>query len=183
MNRPIYIYGSPVLRQIAKDISPEYPGLDALLPEMWKMMEQADGVGLAAPQIGLSIRLFVVDASAFEENYPEAHGFRKCFINAHILERFGEDFVFSEGCLSVPGIHEKVTRPSSIRMRYMDEDFVEHEEVFSGINARVIQHEYDHLEGKLFIDHISPIRKRMIQGRLKKMERGQFRADYPCKLG
>ncbi len=183
MSRPIYVYGSPVLRQVAKDITPDYPGLAELIPEMHVLMREADGVGLAAPQIGLSIRLFVIDASPFKESYPEAWEGTKTFINAHILERFGDTASFQEGCLSVPGIHENVTRPTAIRMRYVDEHFVEHEEVFGGINARIIQHEYDHLDGKLFVDHLGPLRKRMIQKKLKDMARGRYTADYASKIG
>jgi len=180
--RPIYVYGSAVLRQIAKPIDANYPQLTELIAEMFESMEKSDGIGLAAPQIGLSIRLFVVDASAFAEEHPELNGFRKAFINAQILERSAETISFNEGCLSLPGIHGDVVRPTSIRMRYCDEQFVEHEETFSGIVARIIQHEYDHIDGKLFVDHFSAIKKRLIQSKLKNIARGQFNADYPCKI-
>ncbi len=180
--RPIYIYGSSVLRQVAQPIDASYPELQALIAEMFESMEKSDGVGLAAPQIGLSIRLFVIDASAFSDNYPEAKGFRRAFINAQILEYGQETCSFNEGCLSLPGLHSDVVRPTSFRMRYCDEQFVEHEEMFSGIVARVIQHEYDHLEGKLFVDRLSNVKRRLLQRRLKNIASGNFEADYPCRL-
>lgn len=180
--RPIYVYGSAILRQIAQPIEASYPNLKALIAEMFESMEQSDGVGLAAPQIGLSIRLFVIDASAFADENPVLQGFRKAFINAQILERGKETISFNEGCLSLPGIHGDVIRPTSIRMSYCDENFVQHEEVFSGIIARIIQHEYDHIDGKLFVDHFSSIKKRLIQSKLKNIARGQFSAEYPCKI-
>ena len=180
--RPIYVYGSAILRQIAQPIEASYPNLKALIAEMFESMEQSDGVGLAAPQIGLSIRLFVIDASAFADENPALQGFRKAFINAQILERGKETSSFNEGCLSLPGIHGDVIRPTSIRMSYCDENFVQHEEVFSGIIARIIQHEYDHIDGKLFVDHFSSIKKRLIQSKLKNIARGQFSAEYPCKI-
>ncbi len=180
--RPIYVYGSAVLRQVAKEITPDYPNLKELIAEMWESMEKSDGVGLAAPQIGLSIRLFVVDAGAFVAEYPEAEGFRKAFINAHILEYGAETMPFNEGCLSVPGIHGDVVRPTSIRISYCDEAFVQHEETFTGIVARIIQHEYDHIEGKLFVDHFTGIKRRLVQTKLRNIERGKFSADYPCRL-
>lgn len=180
--RPIYVYGSAILRQIAQPIEASYPNLKALIAEMFESMEQSDGVGLAAPQIGLSIRLFVIDASAFADENPALKGFRKAFINAQILERGKETISFNEGCLSLPGIHGDVIRPTSIRMSYCDENFVQHEEVFSGIIARIIQHEYDHIDGKLFVDHFSSIKKRLIQSKLKNIARGQFSAEYPCKI-
>lgn len=181
--RPIYVYGSPVLRQTAKPIMADYPDLDALIAEMFEIMRHSDGVGLAAPQIGLSIRLFVVDLSPFAEDHPEVATFRHALINAKIVERFGAEVSFNEGCLSVPGIHEDVIRPDSIRIIYNDELFNQHEEVFTGIAARVIQHEYDHLEGKLFVDSVTPLRRRTLQGKLKSMSRGRFKANYPCKIG
>lgn len=181
--RPIYIYGSPVLRQVAQDITPEYPNLPELIKEMQQAMAGSDGVGLAAPQIGLSIRLFVVDATPFADKEPQLADFRKVFINPNITDRFGSDTHFTEGCLSIPGIHEDVVRPSSIRMQWVDENFNPHQEEFSGMAARIIQHEYDHLEGILFIDHLSPLRKRMLQSKLKNMQRGRYKADYPCRLG
>ena len=180
--RPIYVYDSAVLRQIAQPIDANYPNLKELIAEMFESMEQSDGIGLAAPQIGLSIRLFVVDASAFAEENPELKGFRRAFINAQILERGTETVSFNEGCLSLPGIHGDVVRPTSIRMSYCDENFVPHEETFSGIVARIIQHEYDHIEGKLFVDHFSAVKKRLVQSKLKNIARGNFSAEYPCKI-
>jgi len=181
--RTIYVYGSPVLRQMCHDIQPDYPDLQQLLVDMWETMRKSDGVGLAAPQIGLPIRLFVIDASSFADQQPELAGFQRTFINAHILERFDGEYAFNEGCLSLPGVHEDVRRPASIRMQWLDEEFVPHEEVFTGITARIIQHEYDHIDGRLFIDLISPMRRRMLQGKLKNMSRGRFSASYPCRVG
>lgn len=181
--RPIYVYGSPILRQVAKPIDVTYPDLKKLIAEMFESMELSDGIGLAAPQIGLSIRLFVVDASAFAEDNPELAHFRRAFINAQILEYGKETVPFNEGCLSVPGIHGDVERPTSIRIAYCDEEFVQHEEIFSGIVARIIQHEYDHIDGKLFVDHFSSVKKRLIQAKLKNIARGNFKSDYPCIIG
>ena len=183
MNRPIYVYGSPVLRQVAQPIDADYPGLKELIEEMFTAMRDSDGVGLAAPQLGLSIRLFVVDLSPFAKDEPEVANFRHPFINAQIIERFGPEKSFNEGCLSVPGIHEDVIRPESIRMQYQDAAFKQHEATFSGLAARVIQHEYDHLEGRLFVDSISPLRRRLLGNKLKAMARGRCSASYPGKIG
>ena len=179
---PIYVYGSSVLRKEPEHITKDYPNLPQLIDDMYVSMYASDGVGLAAPQIGKSIRLFVIDASAFDEDYPEATDFKKTFINAVIYERFGEDESFEEGCLSVPGIRENVVRKTKIKMRYQDEDFVEYDEEFEGICARVIQHEYDHIDGKLFVDHLSPLRKNLIKSKLAKIAKGDFKSQYPCKL-
>lgn len=179
---PIYIYGSPVLREVSEDITNEYPKLGELIEDMFETMYDSAGVGLAAPQIGLSIRLFVIDASPFEEDEPALADFKKIFINAHIYERSGEDEYFEEGCLSIPGIRENVARNSTINMRYMDENFVEHDEEFSGLAARVIQHEYDHLDGQMFVDHLSPLRKRLVKSKLSNISKGKYKAAYRCKL-
>lgn len=181
MYYPVYIYGSGVLKKKAANIDKDYENLSDLTASMFESMYESDGVGLAAPQIGKSIRLFVIDLDPFSDDYPEAEGFKKVFINAEIYERFGEEELFEEGCLSVPGIREEVSRPTQIRMRYLDEHFVAHDETFSGICARVIQHEYDHLEGMLFVDHLSPLRKQLLKSRLAKMAKGEFKANYPCK--
>lgn len=178
---PIYVYGQPVLRKVAEDITPDYPGLKELIENMFATMEHADGVGLAAPQIGLPIRVVVIDLDVLSEENPEFKGFRKVFINAHILEADGEEVNMEEGCLSLPGIHESVKRMNRIHVKYMDENFVEHDEVVEGYMARVIQHEFDHLEGKMFIDHISPLRKQMIKGKLNAMLKGQARCHYKVK--
>lgn len=179
---PIYVYGSSVLRVVAKEITKDYENLPQLIDNMIQTMYSSDGVGLAAAQVGKSIRLFVIDASAFSEDYPEAEGFKKVFINADIYERFGDDDFFEEGCLSVPGIRENVSRKTKIKVKYMDENFVEHDDEFDGICARIIQHEYDHVDGKLFVDHLSPLRKSLIKSKLAKMAKGDFKAHYSCKL-
>lgn len=178
---PIVIFGSPVLRKETEPLTPDYPELGKLIEDMFQTMYNADGVGLAAPQIGKSLRLFVVDASPWSDEEPELEGFRKAFINPEIYERFGDEELFNEGCLSLPGIHEDVLRPTSIRMRYLDENFVEHDEEFGGHAARVIQHEYDHLEGKVFTDRLSPLRRSLLKSKLTGLAKGKYRASYKTK--
>ena len=177
---PIYIYGHPVLRKVAQDIDPEnYPNLKELIDNMFETMYGADGVGLAGPQVGLEDRIFVVDLSPLaSEEQPEFKDFKKVFINAHIIERGGELESAEEGCLSIPGIHEKVPRDDEIRIKYIDENLQLRDETYSGYMARVIQHEYDHIEGILFIDKISPLRKRMVKGKLSNMEKGKVVCEY-----
>lgn len=177
---PIYLYGSAVLRQKAAEITPDHPELAGFLKNLWETMYEADGVGLAAPQVGHSLRVFVIDTSAGEKD--ESKAFRKTFINPVIYERFGDEWAFTEGCLSVPGIHEDVMRPEGIRMRYVDENFEPRDEEFHGYAARVIQHEYDHLEGELFTDKVSPLRKALLRGKLLKLSKGRHDADYRCKV-
>ena len=174
---PIYVYGQPVLRQVAEDITVDYPNLKELIENMFETMDHADGVGLAAPQIGLPIRVVVINLDVLSEDYPEYKDFRK----AHIDVVEGEEVSMEEGCLSLPGIHESVKRGSKIHVRYMDENFVEHNEVVEGFLARVMQHEFDHLDGKMFIDHISPLRKQMIKGKLNTMLKGKARSSYKMK--
>ncbi|MEY1638341.1 peptide deformylase [Tenuifilum osseticum] len=183
MIRTVYVYGSPVLRKVAQNITPDYPQLDALIADMFETMEQSDGIGLAAPQIGLSIRLFVVDGTPLADDDPTLKDFRKVFINAQITERFGEKVIYNEGCLSLPGLHEDVERESKIRIRYLDEKFVEHEEVYEGMAARIIQHEYDHLDGILFTDRVSPIRKQLLRSKLNAIAKGKYSASYKCRIG
>ena len=178
---PVYVYGQPVLRKVAEDITPDYPGLKELIANMFETMDHADGVGLAAPQIGLPIRVVVVDLDVLSEDYPEYKGFRKAYINAHILEVSGEEVSMEEGCLSLPGIHESVKRGNKIRVKYLDEDLVEHDEIVEGYLARVMQHEFDHLDGKMFIDHLSPLRKQMIKGKLNAMLKGKAHCTYKVK--
>jgi peptide deformylase len=181
---PIYAYGQPVLKKVATPIGPDYPGLTELIANMWDTMDNADGVGLAAPQIGLSIRLFVIDSTEVDRkklNDGDA-GFRRVFINATMLEETGPDWVYEEGCLSIPKISGDVERPPVIRLRWQDEQFVEHEETFSGINARVIQHEYDHLEGVLFTEKLKPLKKRLIQRKLDAIRLGKISADYKMRF-
>ena len=175
---PVYAYGSPVLRKIASDIDADFPELDILISNMFETMRSSEGVGLAAPQIGKSIRVFVVDASVYGEEYEDLKDFRKVFINARIIEEWGDEQLLSEGCLSVPKIHEDVLRKSSIRMKYLDEQFVEHEKVYEGMAARIIQHEYDHLEGIMFPDKLSPLKKRLIKGKLRDISNGKVNTSY-----
>ncbi len=186
---PIRAYGDPVLKKVAQDIEPGHPGLDKLIADMFETMYAASGVGLAAPQIGQSIRLFIVDASPFaedEDGQPtdEAHlkDFKKVFINPYIVEEEGEEWGFEEGCLSIPGIREEVYRAGRIVLQYHDEHFNEFEEEFDGFAARVIQHEHDHLDGVLFTDHLNPLRKRMLQGRLRDISRGRTDARYKMRF-
>ena len=178
---PIYLYGQPVLRKVAEDIDAEYPNLKELIENMFDTMHHAQGIGLAAPQIGLAIRLVVVDLDVLAEDEPEFKDFRRVYINAHIVETSDETDTMEEGCLSLPGVHEKVTRPSRILVKYLDENFVEHDEEFTGKPARVIQHEYDHIEGLVFTDHLAPIRKNLIKNKLQKMARGSYRAAYKTR--
>ena len=186
---PIVAYGDPVLKRKALSISEDYEGLEQLIESMWETMYHAHGVGLAAPQIGKSIRLFVIDGSPFaddEDATPSDQlvlkSFKKVFINAEMIAEEGDDFSFTEGCLSIPDIREDVTRPSVIRLRYLDENFKERVEEFSGLAARIIQHEYDHIEGVLFTDKLSPLKKRLIKGRLDKISRGMVDSDYHMKF-
>ena len=178
---PVYVYGQPVLRKVAEDITPDYPNLKELIQNMFETLAHADGVGLAAPQIGLPIRVVVVDLDVLSEDYPEYKGFRKAYINAHILEVSGEEVSMEEGCLSLPGIHESVKRGNKIRVKYLDEDLVEHDEIVEGYLARVMQHEFDHLDGKMFIDHLSPLRRQMIKGKLNAMLKGKAHCTYKVK--
>ena len=159
MKYPVTVYGDPILRKRAQEIDKEMEELPEIIENMWETMYYSDGVGLAAPQVGMSIRLFLIDASSGADEEPELKDFKKVFINPEIIEIKGEEWVFNEGCLSLPEIREDVTRPDKVRIKYMDENFVEHDEVFKGFAGRVIQHEYDHLEGKLFIDYLSPLKK------------------------
>ena len=190
---PIYAYGQPVLKKVAEDITPDYPGMQDLIENMWETMHQAEGVGLAAPQVGLSIRLFVVDTHPQEEEEkegeekkekkePKEPPIKKVFINAQKIEENGTPWTFEEGCLSIPDVRGDVDRSEHIRLRYLDENFVEHEETFKGLNARVVQHEYDHIEGILFTEHLKPIKKQLIKRKLDKIRRGEAKADYKMKF-
>lgn len=180
---PIYIYGQPVLRKVAQDIDPKnYPNLPQLIKDMFETMYHAEGIGLAGPQIGLEQRIFVVDLEPLaDEEHPEFKRFKKTFINARIVERKGDIEFVEEGCLSLPGIHEKVPREGEIRIQYLDEELKPHEDTYSGFMARVIQHEYDHLDGVMFIDRISPLRKRMIKSKLINLEKGKVKCQYRVK--
>lgn len=180
---PIYIYGQPVLRKESADIEKDYPNLKELLANMFETMEESNGVGLAAPQIGLNIRVVVIDLDVLSEDFPEYKGFKKGFINPHIIE-YDETNTESleEGCLSLPGIQEKVTRPTRIHVQYLDEDLNEHDEWVEGYLARVMQHEFDHLDAKMFIDRISPLRKQLIKSKLKALLQGRYRCSYRTKV-
>lgn len=185
---PIVAYGDPVLKKEGQEIDKDYPGLDQLLSDMWDTMYKAHGVGLAAPQIGKSIRLFIVDASPFaddEEEDEKAVGlenFKKVFINPIIEEEEGEEWGFQEGCLSIPKVREEVYRKEKIHITYFDENWEFHEETYEGYAARVIQHEYDHVDGVLFTDHLSPLKKRMIQKKLSNISKGDIDVDYKMKF-
>jgi peptide deformylase len=178
---PIYLYGQSVLRKVTEDITPDYPELKKLIQDMFETVEQAEGIGLAAPQIGLPIRLVIIDLTPLADESPEYADFKKVYINAHIIETSEETDSMDEGCLSLPGIHEKVTRPSRIHVQYMDENFVEHDEWVDGFLARVMQHEFDHLEGKVFVDRISPLRRQMNKNRLMNLLRGKAHCTYKTK--
>ncbi|MAW65470.1 MAG: peptide deformylase [Flavobacteriales bacterium] len=179
---PILAFGDPVLRKKGELISKDYQELPALIENMWETMYGAEGVGLAAPQIGSSFQLFLVDASPFSEDEPELEGFKKIFINPEILEETGEEWQFKEGCLSIPGIRENVKRQQTIKIRYFDENFIEHIEHFSGLAARVIQHEYDHINGILFTDKINPLKKQMIKRKLTDISKGIVKAGYRMRF-
>ena len=183
---PIVAYGAAVLRKVCSDITPDYPGLSKLIEDMWETMYASNGVGLAAPQINKDIRLFVVDSKQIFENleedeeadYPDAPGIKKVFINAHIVALNGEEWAYNEGCLSIPKIREDVYRQESVTLQYVDENFQPHTETFNGISARVILHEYDHIDGKLFIDHLKPLKRKLLGGKLSDISKGKTRVDY-----
>lgn len=181
MKLPVYLYGHPVLREISEDITPDYPGLKQLVADMFETMYASEGVGLAAPQIGRNDRIVVIDASPVAENFPECDGWKKVLINPEIEILDGEKISRSEGCLSLPGISEDVKRVEHIRLCWLDEDMQPHQEEISGFLARIVQHECDHLEGMLYIDHISPIRKQLIRSKLNNILTGRIRCDYPVK--
>jgi len=178
---PIYIYGSGILRKECVEIDENYPELPKLIEDMFATMYATEGVGLAAPQIGKDIRLFVVDATPFAEDDPTAKDFKKVFINPEIYEVSEEEVLYNEGCLSVPGIHEDVYRPESIRINYLDENFEEHDEELTGWPARVVQHEYDHLDGIVFTDRLSGLRKTLLRNKLTGMTKGKFTCAYRTK--
>lgn len=178
MQLPIYLYGNQVLRKATQPITPDYPGLNDLIANMFETMSKADGVGLAAPQVGLSIRLFVLDLTPMADENEKYADYKKTFINPEILTFSEDTCTMEEGCLSVPDIHENVSRSNSIRIRYQDEHFVNHEDTFEGYEARVIQHEYDHLEGKVFTDRVSPIRKQLIKSKLVGIAKGKTVPRY-----
>jgi peptide deformylase len=185
---PIVAYGSPILRKVAEDIDKDYPGLDKLIEDMWETMYASNGVGLAAPQINKSIRIFTVDSAQIfanmdekereEEGYPDAPGIKQVFINAHIVEELGDDWAYNEGCLSIPKIREDIYRAEEVTLQYLDEHFKKHTKTFNGITGRIILHEYDHIDGKLFIDHISPLKRKLLKRKLDDITKGNIRVDY-----
>jgi peptide deformylase len=171
-----------VLRKMAEDITPDYPQLEQLINDMWETLAQSEGIGLAAPQVGKSIRLSVIDLDVISDDLPEYKGFRQVYINPHIIEYDDTKTDTSEeGCLSLPAIHEKVVRPTRIRVQWLDEQFQPHDEWVEGYLARVMQHEFDHLEGHMFIDHISPLRKQLIKSKLKALTLERYRCGYKTK--
>jgi len=179
---PIYVYGTPVLRQIAEDINKDYPDLDKFIADMFDTMYRSDGLGLAAPQLGKSVRLIVIDGGPLGKEHPEMKDFKQVFINAHVIEISGEKVPMGEGCLSLPGLHEEVERESEVKIEYYDENWEFHSDVFKGYKARVVLHEYDHLNGILFTDRLSPLRRRLIKGKLTDISKGKFEAEYRTVL-
>jgi peptide deformylase len=184
---PIVAYGHPVLRKVAHDIDNDYPGLPKLIEDMWETLYASSGVGLAAPQVNKDIRLFVVDSEQIfrqieedkeQHSYPDAPGIKQVFINAHIKELDGLEWNYNEGCLSIPKIREDIKRLSMVTIEYMDENFVQHMRTFQGITARIILHEYDHIEGKLFIDHITSLKRKLLKGKLNDISKGKVKVDY-----
>ncbi len=183
---PIVAYGHPVLRKVATDINPDHPNLAKLIADMWDTMYASNGVGLAAPQVNKDIRLFVIDTVQVFNNmdedekaeYNDGPGSKAVFINAHIVETGGDEWAYNEGCLSIPKIREDIYREESVTLSYADENFEKHTKTFTGITARVILHEYDHIDGKLFIDHISPLKRKLMKGRLNDISKGKVNVDY-----
>jgi peptide deformylase len=183
---PIVAYGAPVLRKVCKEVTPDYPQLNKLIEDMWETMYGSNGVGLAAPQVNRDIRLFVVDSSQIFQNqdkedkgkYADEPGIKQVFINAYIKELDGNDWSYNEGCLSIPKIREDVIRPGEVVLDYMDENFQQKTTKFIGLTARIIQHEYDHIEGRLFIDYLKPLRRKMLSGKLNDITKGKLKMDY-----
>ena len=182
---PIVAYGAAILRKVSEPIDADYPNLTKVIADMWETMYESNGVGLAAPQINKNIRLFVMDSAQIfanreeeDEVYADAPGIKKVFINAKVLETGGTEWVYNEGCLSIPKIREDVTRAETVTLSYMDENFKSYTETFTGMTARIILHEYDHIEGKLFIDYLKPLRRKILQGKLNDISKGNTRVDY-----
>ncbi|MEO8583705.1 MAG: peptide deformylase [Flavitalea sp.] len=183
---PIIAYGAPILRMVSKEITPDYPGLSTLIENMWETMYSSNGVGLAAPQINKNIRLFVVDSSQIfanqeeddKDRFPDEPGIKRVFINANIIALNGEEWVYNEGCLSIPKIREDVLRNEEVTIEYVDENFDKHTATFNGITGRVVLHEYDHIEGKLFIDYLKPLKRKLMKGKLDDISKGKIKVDY-----
>jgi len=182
MTLPIYIYGSPVLRKEARTVEQNEEGLQEFIHNLWETMYHSDGIGLAAPQVGKSMRIFVIDGTPLAEDDPSLTDFKVTFINPEILERGGDDKTFEEGCLSIPNLREEIVRPEKVRIRYYDKEFNLHEEEYGGIAARIIQHEYDHLDGILFTDRVGPLKKRMLRNKLNAISKGKFDVTYKVKM-
>ena len=188
---PIIAYGAQVLRTVCKDIDANYPGLEKLIEDMWETMYASNGVGLAAPQVNRGIRLFLVDSTQIFEGmeesdkgkYPDEPGIKQVFINAQIKQLNGNEWAYNEGCLSIPKIREDIYRMQEVTLTYMDEQFSEHETTFNGITGRVILHEYDHIEGKLFIDYLKPLKRKLLKGKLDDISKGKVKVDYKMMIG
>jgi peptide deformylase len=179
---PIVVYGHPILRKVAAEINKDFTDLDQLIADLFETMYYSEGLGLAAPQIGKSIRIFVIDGKPAAEDDPTLADFKRAFINPHITERSGEVLPMNEGCLSIPNLREEVMREAHVKINYYDENWQYHDEEFEGYKARIIQHEYDHLDGILFTDKISPLRRRLLKGKLTAISKGNFEADYKTIL-
>jgi peptide deformylase len=185
---PIVAYGNPILRKVGHDIDENYPNLDKLIEDMWETMYASNGVGLAAPQVGRDIRLFVMDSAQIfsnmdekdkeEENYPDSPGIKQVFINAHIIEEHGDDWAYNEGCLSIPKIREDIYRAEEVTLEYQNQNFRKHTRTFNGVTARIILHEYDHIDGKLFIDYLSPLKRKLLKRKLDDISKGNIKVDY-----
>lgn len=182
MKLPILAVGDPILRRMAKEIDQDYPNLDQLIENMFETMYAAYGVGIAAPQIGLGIRLFIIDGEPYAEDDPTMDGFKKIFINPEIIDERGDLWSYNEGCLSIPDIREDIDRKEEITIHYFDENWVEHEESYSGLTARIIQHEYDHIQGVLFTDKLSPLKKALLKSKLENIAKGKVDVDYKMKF-
>jgi peptide deformylase len=187
---PVVAYGHPVLRKVCEDVTPDYPELKKLIADMWETMYHTNGVGIAAPQVNKAVRIFVIDTEQIVEgfddqdkrDYPNEKPVKQAFINAHKIEETGKPWAYNEGCLSIPKVREDISRPAKVKLRYMDENFQEHEAEFDGITARVILHEYDHIEGKLFIDYLPSLKKRLIKKKLEDITAGKVKVDYRMLL-
>jgi peptide deformylase len=183
---PIVPYGAAILRKVCNDINADYPGLEKLIADMWETMYNSNGVGLAAPQINKDVRLFVIDSEQIfarndedeELSYVDAPGYKGVFINAHITELSGTPWSYNEGCLSIPKVREDVTREEAVTLEFVDEKFVKHTRTFHGLTARIILHEYDHIEGKLFIDYLKPLKRKLLQSKLNDISKGKVKVDY-----
>jgi len=183
---PIVAYGAPVLRKVCEDISADYPNLNSIIENMWETMYNSNGVGLAGPQVNIPVRIFVMDSEQIFRDqdedekgiYPDDPGYKGVFINAHIVELDGDDWSYNEGCLSIPRIRGDIMRPETVTLKYVDENFKEHIKTFNGLTARIILHEYDHIDGKLFIDHLKPLKKTLLKRKLDDISKGKIRVDY-----